>query len=179
MRREARLSEEVPADAVVDTRAVLGTRRREVVLEERVAVGAASLLARGTLAAAVVAHDHAVAVGKLGHTLADGGDRARALVPEHGGQRHGQPLVAADQIRMADPGSGDTHEHLVVAQVAELELLQDERPALLLDDGGRDLHRRSRYPTGRSCRWKRSCTAPQMPRGRKSATAMAITPSNV
>ena len=64
---------------------------------------------------------------------------ARALVPEHGRQRHRVPLVAADQIRVADPCRSDLDQNLVVAKLAELELLQNERAALCFHDCRGDL----------------------------------------
>src|SRR5581483_1461086 len=176
VRREGRLAEEVRVDVAERGRAVRRPRGGEVVLEEGVAVDAESALARRTRPAEVVAHPDAVAGSELRDARTHRLDDARALVPEDDRERHRQPLVAADQVGVADAAGRHPHEHLVVAQRPELELAQLEGTALPVDDRGLD-HRRSRYPTGRSCRLKRSCTAPQTPRGRKSATAIAMEPS--
>ncbi len=61
-------------------------------------------------------------------------DDAGALVAEHRRQRHRVPLVAADQVGVADPGRRDRTQHLVGAQLAELQLLQRERRAFALHD---------------------------------------------
>jgi hypothetical protein len=60
--------------------------------------------------------------------------------PSTAGQRDRIPLVAHDEVRVADPGGGDLHEDLVGPQVVDLDRLHGERRALPVGDGGLDLH---------------------------------------
>ena len=53
-------------------------------------------------------------------------DGARALVPQHGRERHRIPLVAHDQVGVADTRRRDLDEHLVRPEFAELHLLDTE-----------------------------------------------------
>ena len=126
---EARLPEEMPVDELAvareRTRAV-GARRGEVVGPEVVAVGRPARTAGGAVAARVEAHAHALARRNLRHGGADAFHDARALVPQDGRQGHRIPLVAHDQVGVADACRGHPDEHLIGAQVAQLELLQRE-----------------------------------------------------
>ena len=92
------------------------------------------------MAARVEAHPDPVARRDERHSRADALHDAGALVAEHGGQGHRVPLVAHDEIGVADARGGDAHEHLVGAEIAELELLQRERRARALGHCGSDLH---------------------------------------
>ena len=56
---------------------------------------------------------HALARRNLRHGGADAFHDARSLVAEHGRQRDRIPLVAHDQIGVADACRGDPHEHLL------------------------------------------------------------------
>ena len=125
-----------------------------------------------------------------GHVGADLLDDARALVAEHRGQRHRVPLVAHDQVGVADPGGGDPHQHLVGPHRPELDLLEGEGGALVRRHGRRDPHgagssaagsseTTSSRPTGRSWIPNRSVIVPHTPRGRKIANTIAVAPSPV
>ena len=95
------------------------------------------------MAARVEAHAHALARRDLRHGGADAFHDARALVAQHGRQGHRIPLVAHDQVGVADACRGHADEHLVGAQVAQLELLQREGRVRALGHRSSDLHRSS------------------------------------
>ena len=62
--------------------------------------------------------------GATRDSRADALDGARALVAEDRRERHRVPLVADDEVGVADAGRRDADEHLVRAKLAQLELLQ-------------------------------------------------------
>src|SRR5207247_1568461 len=67
---------------------------------------------------------------------ADRLDDARALVPEHAGERHGEVAGDGVQVAVADAARGEPDEHLAVARVAHGERLDRERLADRVQDGG-------------------------------------------
>ena len=82
----------------------------------------------------------------LGDRGADRLDDAGAFMPEHRRQRNRVPLVANDQVGVADPARDHADQHLVGLKLAQLETLDLERGSLGLGDRGVDLH--SREPKG-------------------------------
>jgi hypothetical protein len=84
-----------------------------------------------------------VARRDLRDALADGFDDARAFMAENGRERHRVPLIANDQIGVADPRCAEADEHLPGTRLLEFDVADLERGALRLRDGGPDVHRRS------------------------------------
>ena len=81
--------------------------------------------------------------------LADPLDDAGALVPEHAGRVSGRIGPGGRvQVGVADAAGGEPDERLACLRLVELDLLDDERLAELLEDGGPDLHgaERTRQP---------------------------------
>jgi hypothetical protein len=141
---EARLAEEVRVDRAAGTSKGGRSIRSggpEVAPPEVMADPGATGRAGGTRPAGAKAHRHAVADPHLRHRRAHRLDHARTLVAEHRGQRHRVPLVADDQVGVADPAGRHPHQQLVAAQLVDLELLDRERRSLGLGDGGLDTHR--------------------------------------
>jgi hypothetical protein len=68
-------------------------------------------------------------------------DDARALVPEHGRRVPGRIGARGGvQIRMADAARNEPDEHLACLRLRQVDLLDDERLAELLEDCGPDPH---------------------------------------
>ncbi len=80
-----------------------------------------------------VEHD-GVARRDMGDALADGEDRARALVAEHGRHRHPHGAVGQRQVGVADPGGGEPDADLPGAGLRQFDLRDLQRRA----DGGQD-----------------------------------------
>jgi hypothetical protein len=95
------------------------------------------------LAAPRPADDDLVALLDLRHAVADRGDDARALVPEDTGEGEGERSLLRDGVGVADPAGHDLDEHLARERLVDLELLDVQGLVVLLQDGGRDLHRSS------------------------------------
>jgi hypothetical protein len=80
-----------------------------------------------------------------GHAGADLLDDARALVAEH----HREPALDVAlhhvQVGVAQPGVGVPDQDLALLGAAELELLDLQRLAGLVDDGGDGFHGRFPY----------------------------------
>jgi hypothetical protein len=81
-----------------------------------------------------------IAGGNLRHRGADSLQHPGAFVPEHRRQRDRIPLVANDQVGVADPGRHDPDQHLVGPQLAEPDRLDRERRALGRGDRSFDLN---------------------------------------
>jgi peptidoglycan/xylan/chitin deacetylase (PgdA/CDA1 family) len=69
-------------------------------------------------------------------------DDARARVAQHGRQRHRVPLVADDEVGVADARGGHADQHLAGPRLLELHRLDGERRSLGLRDGGLYPHAR-------------------------------------
>ena len=82
------------------------------------------------------------------HAGADRLDHAGALVTEHRRQRHGIPLVANDQVGVADPARHDPDQHLVRLQISQFDRLDLERGALAFGYRSLNLHERGAYGNG-------------------------------
>ena len=75
--------------------------------------------------------------------VADALDDARALVPEHARRVAGRVGAGGGvEVGVADAAGDEAHEHLAGLRLLEVELLDDERLAEFLEDGGADLHGR-------------------------------------
>ena len=85
------------------------------------AVADLTLQARLAAAAGPVRDRNVVAFLEACHLAADLLDNAAALVAEHARQWHRKVLVAADEVRVADAHPGDTHQHLVVLRIGEIQ----------------------------------------------------------
>ena len=85
--------------------------------------------------------DHAIAGAHAGDSLADVLDDAGALVAEHA-RRIARRIGAARgvEVGVADAAGLDAHEHLARLGACELDVLDDERLAELLEHRGADLH---------------------------------------
>jgi hypothetical protein len=66
--------------------------------------------------------DHPVAGGEVFDALADGDDRAGALVPEDGGDRHTHGAVRQGQVGVADPGGGEPDADPAGARLGKVDL---------------------------------------------------------
>ena len=74
--------------------------------------------------------------------LAERLDDARALVAEHR-RRVARRVDARGRVEVgvADPAGDQAHQHLARARLGEVDVLDDERPAELLEHRGPDPHR--------------------------------------
>ena len=79
---------------------------------------------------------------ELGDARADLGDDAGALVPENGGQRQRDVLVADRKVGVAHAGGDDLDDHLVGLRLAELDGLERECAVFLTAYRSLDLHGR-------------------------------------
>ncbi len=82
--------------------------------------------------------DDGVAGGEVGDALADGDDRAGALVAEDRGERHAHGAVGQGQVGVADPGGGEPHPDLPRAGLRQLDAGDLQRGAGGGHDGGAD-----------------------------------------
>ena len=112
----------------------------ELVVDEPEKVGRLRAQAARTGTTRIEREPYPFAGVYLRHRTADGPHDACTLVAKHSGKRHGDPLVAADQVGAADVGSADVDQHLVVARFVQLQLAQYERATLRLGDGLGDSH---------------------------------------
>src|SRR5450631_4901771 len=87
----------------------------------------------------VEGHADAISDGATAHGVANPLHDAGPLVPEDRGKRHGIPLVAHDQVGVADAGGDHADQDLVRSEVSDVELLEGEGCALSLRDGCGDL----------------------------------------
>ena len=94
--------------------------------------------------------DDVVAGSDERHARPDPLDDSSPLVPEHARRVPRRVRTRRRvQIGVADAASGEPDEHLAVLRLCEVDLLDDERLAELLEDCGADLHARSLAPAGR------------------------------
>jgi hypothetical protein len=75
------------------------------------------------------------------HLFADGLDHTSALVAEHARRACRKDAGGLRQIRVAHPGRGDAHPHLVWGDRGELDVVEFERPPDLAQDRGPFGHR--------------------------------------
>ena len=74
-----------------------------------------------------------------------------SFVPEHAGRVPGRIDAGCRvQVGVADPTRSQPDEHLAVLRLGEIELLDDERLAELLEHCRTDLHRVEANPSARS-----------------------------
>ena len=86
-----------------------------------------------------------IALRERGDALADALDDAGALVPEHGRRVAGRVGARGRvEVGVADAAGDEPDEHLARPRLGQLELLNRERRAELLQDGGPDLHAAAR-----------------------------------
>ena len=103
---------------------------------DRVAVRRASGAAAAAPSAGREAEDDGVARPHPADLAAHLPHDPRTLVADHGRQRL-RPGVAHQQVGVAHAGGDDLDQHLVGAGTRQLHLLEEERAALLADDGTR------------------------------------------
>jgi hypothetical protein len=75
-----------------------------------------------------------------GDTRADVLDHPGAFVTQHHGQPSGEVALHDVQVGVAQPGVGEPDEHLTLLRPGQVELLDLEGLADLVDDGGGGLH---------------------------------------
>ncbi len=91
-------------------------------------------------AAAGKPQHHAIARCDFGHARSHRFDHAGAFVAKHGGQRKRHELVAEHDIGMAQPDTGNPHQHFAGLGRRQIERFDDEIAVRLVSDGGGDLH---------------------------------------
>ena len=104
------------------------------------AIADVTLQARLAATAGFVRDRDAVAFLECCNLAADFFDSAAALVAEHAGQRHRKVLVATDEVGVAYAHAGDSHQHLVVFRICEVQFGNLERPRLFPDDRSLNFH---------------------------------------
>ena len=84
-------------------------------------------------------HHHVVARCQVGHVGADLHHHAGGFVAEH--HRHGSRAVAVDdrQVRMAQPGRGNAHQHLTGTRWCQLDLANGKRHGFCVGAGNAHL----------------------------------------
>ena len=82
--------------------------------------------------------DDPVAGRDMGDPVADGHDRARALVTEDGGDGHAHGAVGQGEVGVADPGGGEPDADLAGAWVREVDVGDLQRSAHGGKYGGTD-----------------------------------------
>ena len=144
---------------------VLGERRRPHEVAQRLTVPREARGAVGEVAEALLVADRDAAVRAIAEAVdalpalgreqrddviagrderdavADALDDARALVAEHAG-RVARRIGAGGgvEVGVADAAGGEPHEHLAGLRLGEIDLLNDERAAELLENCCADLH---------------------------------------
>src|SRR5579875_2047013 len=87
-------------------------------------------------------YEDAITFANVRHLTAGSNDRARRLMPEQRGHRLARPVQLV-QLRMADAGGEQPHEHLLRSRIAQLYLIDDERFAMFGEDRSPRTHRSS------------------------------------
>jgi hypothetical protein len=85
--------------------------------------------------------EDAIADGDAVDAVADGLDDAGALVAENGGRVARRVRARGGvEVGVAHAAGLEAHEHLAGPGLGEVDLLDHQRRAELLEDGGADLH---------------------------------------
>ena len=122
-------------------RAVREVAEPLLVADRRAAVGAAAETVDALPAFGREERDDVVAGLHERHTRSDALDDTRTLVSEHAGCVPGRIRSGRRvQIRVAHTARREPDEHLALLRLGEVELLDDERSAELLEHGGADPH---------------------------------------
>ncbi len=122
-------------------RAAVGARAAELQVMAVLAVGRRIALAVPAVAAGTESHHDPIAATQLADPCPHPFDDARALVPEHRGQR---AKARRKEVGVAHARRDETHDHFVVTRWRELHVLDRRRHIGTARDGGgnhRHLHR--------------------------------------
>ena len=176
---ERRRAHEVPQRLVAarEARGAVGEVAETLLVADRdAAVGARAEAVDALAALGREQRDHAIARPHARDALADGLDDARALVSEHAG-RVARRIGAARgvEVGMADAAGLQAHQHLARLGACELDVLDDERPAELLEHRGADPHPHSssgslRGESSQNCSQSRSVDGPGRSRSRSCSS---------
>ena len=112
-----------------------------LVADRDAAVGAVAEAVDALPALGSEQRDHVVAGRDERDALADALDDAGSLVAEHARRVAGRVGAGRGvEVGVADAAGGEPDEHLAGLRLGEVDLLDDERAAELLEDCGADLH---------------------------------------
>ena len=112
-----------------------------LVADREAAVGAVAEAVDARPALRREQRDHVVARGDERDALADPLDDTRALVAEHAGRVAGRVGAGSGvEVGVADAAGGEPDEHLAGLRLGEIDLLDDERAAELLEHRCANLH---------------------------------------
>ena len=181
---ERRGAHEVPQRLAVarEPRGAVGEVAEALLVADRdAAVGAVAEAVDALPALGGEERDHVVAGRDERDAVTDALDDAGTLVAEHAGRVAGRVGAGGGvEVGVADAAGGEPDEHLARLRLGEIDLLDDERAAELLEDCGADLHGAStKRPGGRpSHRRLQHRGSRRSPRSRFArACSSGVTPS--